>query len=148
MGECGDCLGSCIQMTWFCGESEEDLRVTVGQFAQVCRRRGLKDNAGKSKVMILNGEERLKCEVHVDRIHLEHISEFKYLGCVLGEAGTDGAESSRKVTSGKRVASAVRSLVNGRDLQFEYARLLHEKLLVSALMYGSETMLWKGEGEI
>ena len=42
-----------------CGESEEDLRVMVGQFAKVCRRRGLKINAGKSKMMVLNGEEGL-----------------------------------------------------------------------------------------
>ena len=34
-----------------CSESEEDLKVMVGQFAEVCRRRGLKVNAGKSKVM-------------------------------------------------------------------------------------------------
>ena len=40
-----------------CGESEEDLKVMVGQFAEVCRRRGLKVNAGKSNVMVLNGED-------------------------------------------------------------------------------------------
>ena len=42
-----------------CGESEEDLRVMVGWFAEVCRRRGLKVIVGKSKVMVLNGEEGL-----------------------------------------------------------------------------------------
>ena len=31
------------------GESEEDLRVMVGRFAEVCRRRVLKFNASKSK---------------------------------------------------------------------------------------------------
>ena len=30
-----------------------------------------KFNAGKSKVMVLNGEEGLECEVHVDKIRLE-----------------------------------------------------------------------------
>ena len=44
----------------------------------MCRRRGLKFNAGKSKVMELNGEEGLECEVHVDGIRLEHVSECKY----------------------------------------------------------------------
>ena len=29
-----------------CGESEEDLRAMVGRFVKVCRRRGLKVNAG------------------------------------------------------------------------------------------------------
>ena len=41
------------------GESEEELRVMVGQFAEMCRRRGLKVNAAKSKMMVLNGEEGL-----------------------------------------------------------------------------------------
>ena len=80
-----------MQMIWFCGESEKDLRVIFEWFAEVCRRRGLKFNAGKGKVLVLNGEEGLECEVHVDVIRLEHILKFKYLGCVLDELGTDGA---------------------------------------------------------
>ena len=32
------------------------------------------------------------------------ISEFKYLGCVFEESGTDGVECSRKVANGRRVA--------------------------------------------
>ena len=31
-----------------CGESEKDMRVMVERFDEVCRRRGLKFNAGKS----------------------------------------------------------------------------------------------------
>ena len=91
--------------------------------------------------MILNGEEGLKCEVHVEGARLDHVSEFKYLGCLLDEAGTDGAECSRKEASGWRVVSAIRSLFNARDLQLECARVLHETLLVPVLTYGSETIL-------
>ena len=88
--------------------------------------RGLKVNAGKSKVLVLNGEEGLECGVHVDGIRLEYVPEFKYLGCVLDESGTDEAECSRKVASGRRVAGIIRSLVNAIDLQLERARILHE----------------------
>ena len=45
----------------------------------------------------------------MNRIRLDHVSEFKFLGCVLDESGT---ECSRKVTSGRRFAGAIRSLVN------------------------------------
>ena len=62
-----------------CGDSEEDLRAMVGLFAEVSRRRELKVNAGKSKVVILNGEEGIECEVHEDGIRLEHVSEFGVL---------------------------------------------------------------------
>ena len=34
-----------------CGESKETLREMVERFVEVCRRRGLKVNAVKSKVM-------------------------------------------------------------------------------------------------
>ena len=60
-----------------CGESEEDLRAMVGRFVEMFRRRGLKVNRDKSKVMVLGGEEGLECEVCVDGIRLEHVSEFK-----------------------------------------------------------------------
>ena len=72
----------------------------VGRFAEVCRRRDIKVNRGKSKVMLLGGEEGLDSEVCVDGIRLEHVSEFKYLGCVLDESDTDEAECSRKVRVG------------------------------------------------
>ena len=47
--------------------------------------------------------------------------------------------------SGRRVTCAIRSLVNARGPQLECARALHELLLVLALMYDSETIIWKGK---
>ena len=43
-----------------CGESEEDLRPMLGRFVEVCRR-GLKVNAGNSKVMVLHGDMFRAC---------------------------------------------------------------------------------------
>ena len=48
----------------------------------------------------------------------------------------DGADCRRKLARGRRVAGAVKSLVNARDLQFEYTKILHETLLVPVLIYG------------
>ena len=58
---CGDCLAFSMQMTWFYSmwKSEDDLRAMVGWFGEACWRRGLKINVGKSKVIVLNGEEGL-----------------------------------------------------------------------------------------
>ena len=36
--------------------------------------------------MVLNGEECLECEVHVNGTRLEHVLEFKYLRFLLHEA--------------------------------------------------------------
>ena len=71
-------LGLCYTVDLvMCDESEEDLRAMVGRFVEVCKRRGLKINEGKSKVMVLGGEEGLKFEVCIYVIRLAYISEFK-----------------------------------------------------------------------
>ena len=69
----------------------------------------------------------------VNGISLEHVSEFKYLGCILEESDTYDVDCSRKVTSGRRVTGAIRSPVNIRSLQLECARVFQESLLVPVL---------------
>ena len=68
-----------------CGKSEEILKEMVGRFFEVYRTKGLNVNAGKSRAM-----------VYLDRVRLEYVSEFKYLGCVFDESDPDGAEFSSK----------------------------------------------------
>ena len=91
----GDCLASCMQMTSF----------YVGYFFEVCRRIGLKVNAGKSKVICLNREEELECEVRVDGMQLERSRNLNTWDCFLDETSTDTAECHRKVVIGRRVAA-------------------------------------------
>ena len=78
----------------------------------------------------------MKCEVYVDEIRLEYVFEFKYMRCVLNESGTDEAECSKKISSGRRVAGAIKTPVNARSLQ-------PESILMPVLAYGSETMIWR-----
>ena len=61
-----------------CSELEEELTAMMECSVEVYKR-GLKVNTFKSKVMVLKREE-VECE-----IHLEHVLEFNYLGCVLDE---------------------------------------------------------------
>ena len=71
-----------------------------------------------------------------------------YLGCVLEESFTDWVEYSRKVVIGRKVANAIRSLVNPRDLQLEYPRVLLETLLVPCSYEWHGNHVMEGEGEI
>ena len=66
----------------------------------------------------------------MDRAQLEQVSQFRYLGSVLNESGTDDVECCRKVASGRKVADAIRSSANSRGLQFECAKVLHEGFLI------------------
>ena len=62
-----------------------DLKAMVGQFVEVYRRRELRVFAGGS--MVMNGGKGSEYEVC-----LKHVSEFKLLGYVLDEVGTDAVE--------------------------------------------------------
>ena len=57
---------------------------SVGRFVEVCGRRGLKVKTGKNKVVLLDGEERLKCEVCVHGMRLGHDIEGRRGGLGLG----------------------------------------------------------------
>ena len=59
----------------------------------------------------------------------------KHLVLVLNESHTYGAECPRKVTSGKKVADTIKSVVNSRDAQLECLRVLHMGLLVPVKRY-------------
>src|SRR5678815_5417319 len=67
---------------------------------------------------------------------------FKYLGYMLDEKGTDDAECSRKVVNGRKVAGAIKSLVNVKGLSLECDRVLHDGMLLPVLLYSSETTVW------
>ena len=41
---------------------------------------------------------------------LEHVSEFKYLGCIQNESGTDDADYHMKRVSEKKFAGDIKSL--------------------------------------
>src|SRR5678815_5002183 len=87
-------------------------------------------------------EDSPQCEVMLDGEQLEQVSEFKYLRYMLDKKGTDDAEFSRKVVNGRKVAGAIKSLVNVKGLSIECARVLHDGMLLPVLMYSSGTMVW------
>ena len=67
------------------GKLEEDLKVMVGHFVKVCRKKCMKFNTDMSKVMALDGEERFKCVICVDGTQLEQVSKLKCVENVLDE---------------------------------------------------------------
>ena len=54
-------------------------------------------------------------------------------------------QCSRRVASRRRVAGAIRSLINARSLQLECTRVLQDSLLLPVLTYGSEMILREKE---
>ena len=67
---------------------------------------------------------------------MDHVSEFKCLGFVLGEGWSEMLRES--VEWEECFSGVIESLVNVTNLQLEYGMVLHECLFVSFFMYGDE----------
>ena len=80
------------------------------RFVEVCKRRDLKINIDKSKVMVLRVEERSVCGVILDGRQLEHISEFMFLVSALDES------NGMLMETGKWEESCRCDLVNASSL--------------------------------
>src|SRR5678816_842231 len=91
--------------------------------------------------MVLSEDSSL-CKVMLDGEQLEQMSEFKYLGYMVDEKGPNDAECSMKVVNGRKMAGAIKSLVDVKGISLECARVLHDGMLLPVLMYSSETMVW------
>ncbi len=84
-------------------ESEGDFQRVVSELYSVCKRRKLKVNAGKSKVMVFEGREEevidfntayrvrlpavARCRIMLGSEKMEEVNEFKYLGTELCKHG-------------------------------------------------------------
>ena len=82
----------------------------------------------------------------MDGARLQQVPDFKCLGCVLDELGTDDVECRRKVVSKGKAADAIRFQVSARGMQFGCARVPCDSLLVPAGLCGSAAKIWKGLG--
>ena len=122
-------------------DSEEKLCQLVNEFGRVCKRRKLRVNVGKSKVMrCTNGEDGNRLNVVLDGEVLEEVSQFKYLGSVIAADGGVEADVRHRVNEGCKVLGAMNGLMKNRGLEMDVKRVLYEKVVVPTVTYGSE--LW------
>ncbi len=98
-------------------ESERELQQVVDEFCNVCVRRKLTVNVGKSKMMVFEREEvevvdfsnpyRVsvpvagRCKVDLGGERMEEVKEFKYLGTVLCKHGEMDGEIRERAVKGR-----------------------------------------------
>ncbi len=129
-------------------DSKGRLRHLVEKFGRVCKRRKLKVNGSKSKVMrcmrLVDGR---RMNVTPDGEVLEEVECFKYLGSrVAVDEGIAGEVKFRMNEVGK-VCGGMKRVFKCRSLGMSAKTRLYEGIVVATALYGSET--WNiGEEEI
>ena len=120
-------------------DSEEKLCRLVSEFGRVCKRRKLRVNVGKSKVMrcsrygngvgmhvILNGEP------------LEEVDCFKYLvSQVAADAGCE-KDVVHRMNEWYRAWGALKNVLSNRGLGIKAKKCLYEGVIVPTALYGAQ----------
>ena len=74
-------------------DTEETLQQLVTEFDRVCKRRKLKVNVDKSKLLRCSKEDPVpRLQIQLGDKQLEQVDSFKYLGAKVTEKGTVGQE--------------------------------------------------------
>ena len=87
--------------------SENELKLLVKHFEEVCRRRLIKANGSKSKIIVIERNGNTGCNISINGENMEVVNEFKYLGCMIGKRGTCEAEVTSRIKAGRQVAGAM-----------------------------------------
>ncbi len=134
------------------------LQRFVDEFDRVCKRRMLKVNAGKSKVMVserareqtinfakpyrVGSEAILECKIWLGRERMEEVNEFKYLGTILCKHGSMEGEIRERTVKGRQVTSALERVMKGRNVSMSVKKGVRNSVILPALSYASETWTW------
>ncbi len=140
-------------------ENERELQRVVDQFHSLCRRRKLRVNAGKSKVIVFERKEveminfgnpyRVSVPVEERRDmmlggeRMEVIKELKYLGTVLSQHGKmEYARERERAVKDRSVMGSLYRAMKGRNVSMEVKRGLWNSILWPTFLHESETGAW------
>ncbi len=146
-----------MQMTLLLAESEGRLQRIVDEFERVCKRRKLKVNAGKSKVMVFErarkqttdfakpyrvGSKAIpECKIWLGREKMEEVNEFKYLGTMLCKHGSMKGEIRERAVNGRQVMGSLERVMK-RSVSMVVKKGIRNSVTLPTLSYASETWTW------
>ena len=120
--------------------TEEKLQRLVDEFGVVCKRRKLKVNVGKSKVMVCSRDrQRVQLRVRLNGELLEEVESFKYLGSVISKDAGVSMDVRQRVNEGAAAYGAMKSIWRVKEVGMNAKRTLYESVIVPTVIYGGES---------
>ncbi len=139
-------------------EHESDLQNLVSVFDSVCKRRKLKVNVNKRKMMICKRsrsevvdfvfpyrvgiECEKKCRIILNGKKWRRSMRLSTLDQLCVSHGGMEGDIRERALQGRRVAGSLGRIMNGRSVSMEVKRELRNTITVPTLTYASKTLAW------
>ncbi|KAG7300726.1 hypothetical protein JYU34_015052 [Plutella xylostella] len=128
--------------------SVEQLQQQVTLMHESFKRKGMKVNVSKTKVMVFERDEEVtECEITIENERVEQVNEFVYLGSLFTRDGKCEGDIERRVKAGNKVNGALHSFMGSQSVSQKARLAVHGGVLVPTLMYGSESWVWQKKNE-
>lgn len=120
-------------------KSEKDLQYNINIWNDALRKRNMKVNAKKTKVMVISREKR-NINIQIDGDKIEQVEDFKYLGNVFEVNGRQDIEINERIKAAMRVYGSLgRSFIGKREVSKQTKIKVFKSIYRPVLTFGSET---------
>ena len=118
--------------------TKQHIQLKTDRLCRVAQRVGLKVNSQKTKVMRVNS--RNDDRIYIDGEEVEDVHKFVYLGVTLTNSGRM-ANMENRISKGRDTYRQLSKIWNSNKIKRTTKLKLYKSLVLSVLLYGSET--WK-----
>lgn len=124
-----------------CTSTETHLQEKLIQWTQELKRRGLKINVQKTKVMHI-GKESKSIEVKINEDTLEQVDSFKYLGVIIDREGNMEEEIQERIQNATKLYHSLnKAFINKKEISSKTKLTVHKTIFRPILTYGSESWI-------
>ena len=115
--------------TALCGKSPQEINNIVHKVNDAGRKRLLKLNAQKTKLMVLVGDENTNVSIDVDGETIDKVNSFKYLGAIKTSMGSCSEDVKARIGRAKKATMELDTIWKDRGIRKELKMKLVKALI-------------------
>ena len=127
-------------------ENANDLQTIVNQVFQSTSNLGLKINISKTEVQVIS-RNVIQLNITINGHQLNQVTEFVYLGGTISSKGTCREDVKHRIGKALSAVQRLQPIWIAKDIQRTTKIELYRVLVLSILLYGSETWTLKKDDE-
>ena len=127
-------------------DGQTELQSQINQLHTTGSRFGLKISISKTEVQCISRRSP-KLRIFIGETELNQVDQFTYLGGVISQDARCELDIKRRISLAMGVASSLKTVWESREISTKTKVRVYETMVMSVLLYNSETWTMKGSDE-
>ena len=127
-------------------ESNQGLQNSMSSISREAERMGMRMNLEKTEVQYI-GKEKVTMDLSINGTLLKQVDEFVYLGSKIAGDGSSDQDVKRRIGLANGLVQSLDKIWKAKDISVSTKTRVYETLVLSLLLYNSETWALKEESK-